>query len=166
MPKLLVVDDEKGVCYSFRRLFASDTVEVLTAQTVAEGRTRLLADDPDVVVLDLQLPDGSGMDLFEEIRAVTPKRPVIFITAHGTTRTAIEAMKNGAFDYLIKPLDFDQLSALDWSGIPGSPADAGSRGAARTGASRVHCWPQHRYAGDVQADRPGGAAGCQRPDRG
>lgn len=112
MPKLLVVDDEKGVCYSFRRLFASDTVEVLTAQTVAEGRTRLLADDPDVVVLDLQLPDGSGMDLFEEIRAVTPKRPVIFITAHGTTRTAIEAMKNGAFDYLIKPLDFDQLSAL------------------------------------------------------
>jgi DNA-binding NtrC family response regulator len=112
MSKLLVVDDETGVCYSFRRLFASDTVEVLTAQTLAEGRARLQADDPDVVVLDLQLPDGSGMDLFEEIRARTPKRPVIFITAHGTTRTAIEAMKNGAFDYLIKPLDFDQLSSL------------------------------------------------------
>jgi two-component system nitrogen regulation response regulator GlnG len=112
MPKLLVVDDEKGVCYSFRRLFASDTVEVLTAQTVAEGRAQLVAHHPDVVVLDLQLPDGSGMDLFEEIRAASPKRPVLFITAHGTTRTAIEAMKNGAFDYLIKPLDFDRLSAL------------------------------------------------------
>ena len=112
MSKLLVVDDEAGVCYSFRRLFSSDTVEVLTAQTVAEGLAQLQAHEPDVVVLDLQLPDGSGMDLFDHIRASTPKRPVIFITAHGTTRTAIEAMKNGAFDYLIKPLDFDQLSDL------------------------------------------------------
>jgi two-component system nitrogen regulation response regulator GlnG len=112
MPKLLVVDDEPSVCYSFRRLFASDTVEVLTAQTIAEGRMKLLSDDPDVVVLDLQLPDGSGMSLFEEIRAGKHRRPVIFITAHGTTQTAIEAMKNGAFDYLIKPLDFEQLSAL------------------------------------------------------
>jgi two-component system nitrogen regulation response regulator GlnG len=112
MAKLLVVDDEKGVCYSFRRLFASDTVEVLTAQTLAEGRSLLESHQPDVVVLDLQLPDGSGMDLFEHIRARRPKKPVIFITAHGTTRTAIEAMKNGAFDYLIKPLDLDQLSEL------------------------------------------------------
>jgi DNA-binding NtrC family response regulator len=112
MPKLLVVDDESSVCYSFRRLFASDTIEVLTAQTIAEGRAQLLAHQPDVVVLDLQLPDGSGLDLFEQIRAATPKKPVIFITAHGTTRTAIEAMKNGAFDYLIKPLDFEHLSAL------------------------------------------------------
>jgi two-component system nitrogen regulation response regulator GlnG len=112
MAKLLVVDDEPSVCYSFRRLFSSDTVEVLTAQTIAEGRALERAQDPDVIVLDLQLPDGSGMDLFEEVRARTPKRPVIFITAHGTTRTAIEAMKNGAFDYLIKPLDVEQLSDL------------------------------------------------------
>lgn len=112
MPKLLVVDDESSVCYSFRRLFSSDSVEILTAQTVAEGRARLLAHQPDVVVLDLQLPDGSGMELFEEIRCGTSKQPVIFITAHGTTSTAVEAMKNGAFDYLIKPLDFEQLSSL------------------------------------------------------
>jgi two-component system nitrogen regulation response regulator GlnG len=111
MPKLLVVDDEPSVCYSFRRLFAGEGVEVLTAQTLAEGRKQLEA-HPDVVVLDLQLPDGSGMDLFDHIRARSPKRPVIFITAHGTTRTAIEAMKNGAFDYLIKPLDFEPLSDL------------------------------------------------------
>jgi two-component system nitrogen regulation response regulator GlnG len=112
MATLLVVDDEPSVCYSFRRLFGSDSVEVLTAQTIAEGRAQEQAHQPDVVVLDLQLPDGSGMDLFEEIRRRTPKRPVIFITAHGTTRTAIEAMKNGAFDYLIKPLDIEQLSEV------------------------------------------------------
>jgi two-component system nitrogen regulation response regulator GlnG len=112
MPKLLVVDDEPSVLYSFRRLFASDTIDVKTARTIAEGRAMLAEHNPDVVVLDLQLPDGSGMDLFEHIRSGTAKRPVIFITAHGTTRTAIEAMKNGAFDYLIKPLDFDQLSDL------------------------------------------------------
>jgi two-component system nitrogen regulation response regulator GlnG len=112
MPRLLVVDDEAGVCYSFRRLFGSDTVEVVTAQSLAEGRALLQSHPPDVVVLDLQLPDGSGMDLFEDIRARTPRRPVIFITAHGTTGTAIEAMKNGAFDYLIKPLDVEPLSEL------------------------------------------------------
>jgi two-component system nitrogen regulation response regulator GlnG len=65
-----------------------------------------------VVVLDLQLPDGSGLEVFEEIRAEAPKLPVIFITAHGTTQTAIEAMKHGAFDYLVKPVAFERLSEI------------------------------------------------------
>jgi nitrogen regulation protein NR(I) len=112
MPTLLVVDDEPGVLYSFRRVFGEDGVEVLTAETVAEGVRKFRAHDPDVVVLDLQLPDGSGLEVFEAIRAEAPKRPVIFITAHGTTRTAIEAMKHGAFDYLVKPVDFERLSGL------------------------------------------------------
>src|SRR6202030_3424282 len=63
-------------------------------------------------VLNLHLPDGSGMTLFERVRAADPKRPVIFITAHGTTDTAIEAMKAGAFDYLLKPLDLDRTSQV------------------------------------------------------
>jgi len=112
MPTLLVIDDEPSVQYAFRRVFGDEGVTVLAAQTAAEGRARAVADRPDVIVLDIQLPDGSGLDLFRELHEHDPKRPVIFITAHGTTDTAIEAMKGGAFDYLVKPLDLDRLSAL------------------------------------------------------
>src|SRR5687768_14446378 len=109
MSKLLVVDDEPIICHSFRRLFATPEVEVVTVGTVAEGWRRVEQDRPDVIVLDLQLPDGTGLDLFERIRTADPKRPVVFITAHGTTNTTIEAMKRGAFDYLLKPLDLEQM---------------------------------------------------------
>ncbi len=112
MPTLLVIDDEKSVRYSFRRVFEGDRVQVLTAATAAEGLDQVRTHGPDVVVLDLQLPDRSGLEVFHEIQALDPKRPVIFITAHGTTDTAIEAMKNGAFDYLVKPVDLDRLSQL------------------------------------------------------
>jgi two-component system nitrogen regulation response regulator GlnG len=110
--KLLVVDDEPMICYSFKKVFTREDVEVLTAGTLAEARQRVQADSPDVIVLDLQLPDGSGLTFFEQIVALDPKRPVIFITAHGTTDTAIEAMKNGAFDYLIKPIDLEKVTSL------------------------------------------------------
>jgi two-component system, NtrC family, nitrogen regulation response regulator GlnG len=112
MSKLLVVDDEPIICHSFRRIFSSPEVELVTAGTVADGWRRFESDRPDVIVLDLQLPDGTGLELFDRVRASDPKRPVIFITAHGTTDAAIEAMKNGAFDYLTKPLDLEGMSRL------------------------------------------------------
>ncbi|CAN5645667.1 N/A [soil metagenome] len=112
MSKLLVVDDEKVICQSFQWVFETTGVEVIIAGSLAEGWKRFQDDKPDVIVLDLQLPDGSGMDLYDRIRAADPRRPVVFITAHGTTDTAIEAMKGGAFDYLTKPLDLEQISSL------------------------------------------------------
>jgi two-component system nitrogen regulation response regulator GlnG len=112
MPTLLVIDDEQSVRYSFRRVFEGGDVQVRTAATAAEGLHQLREHSPEVVVLDLQLPDRSGLEMFREIHALDPKRPVIFITAHGTTETAIEAMKSGAFDYLVKPVDLDRLSQL------------------------------------------------------
>ena len=112
MPRLLLVDDEESVRYSFVRVFSQDGVEVLTAATAAEGLLGFRRHDPDVIVLDLQLPDRSGLDLFRELHTLAPKKPVVFVTAHGTTQTAIEAMKGGAFDYLVKPLDLDRLSQV------------------------------------------------------
>jgi two-component system nitrogen regulation response regulator GlnG len=112
MSRLLVVDDEPIICHSFRRVFASPEVEVVTAGSVAEGWRRVGEDRPDVIVLDLQLPDGSGLDLFERVRTADPKRPVIFLTAHGTADTTIEAMKRGAFDYLLKPIDLEKMTQL------------------------------------------------------
>jgi two-component system nitrogen regulation response regulator GlnG len=112
MPTLLVVDDEPGVCYSFARLFGDEDTRVVSAGSVAEGLRVFAAERPEVVVLDLQLPDGTGLQAFEAIRGLAPKQPVVFITAHGTTSTAIEAMKQGAFDYLIKPLDFGRVTDI------------------------------------------------------
>jgi two-component system nitrogen regulation response regulator GlnG len=110
--KLLLIDDEESVRYSFSRLFATDEAQVLTAASAAEGLAAVRREDPDVIILDLQLPDRNGLDLFRELHEQCPKRPVVFITAHGTTQTAIEAMKGGAFDYLVKPLDLDRLSQV------------------------------------------------------
>ncbi|HKB40902.1 MAG TPA: sigma-54 dependent transcriptional regulator [Gemmataceae bacterium] len=112
MPTLLLIDDEESVRYSFRSVFSGEGVEVLTAGTAAEGLGRFREHAPDVVVLDLQLPDRSGLDVFRDIHTEAPRAPVIFITAHGTTQTAIEAMKGGAFDYLVKPLDLERLTQI------------------------------------------------------
>src|SRR5690348_12143353 len=112
MPTILLVDDEESIRYSFQRAFAHGDNEVITGATAAEGRALFRERRPDVVLLDLQLPDGSGLDVFETILAEGPRRPVIFITAHGTAATALEAMKRGAFDYLLKPIDFERLSTI------------------------------------------------------
>lgn len=112
MSKLLVIDDEQSVRYSFQRIFEGEDTQVLTAATATEGLEQLRKHGPDVVVLDLQLPDRSGLHVFHEIQTLDPKRPVIFITAHGTTETAIEAMKGGAFDYLVKPVDLEKISQV------------------------------------------------------
>jgi two-component system nitrogen regulation response regulator GlnG len=112
MATLLVVDDEPGVCYSFRRAFSGEGIYVNTVGTAAAALKAVADDGPDVAVLDLQLPDMNGLALFAQIQKMAPRTPVIFITAHGTTETAIEAMKHGAFDYLIKPIDLERVSAV------------------------------------------------------
>jgi nitrogen regulation protein NR(I) len=113
VPKLLIVDDEEALCYSFRRVLSAEgTYEVRTAGTAAEGWHVFQSEGADVVVLDLQLPDRSGLELFRDLRAHDPHCPVIFMTAHGTADTAIEAMKHGAFDYQVKPVDLEQFTQL------------------------------------------------------
>jgi two-component system nitrogen regulation response regulator GlnG len=112
MPILLVIDDEPSVGYSFRQVFEEEDVEVVTAETAREGLEAVRVRDPDVIVLDLQLPDRNGLELFQELRELDARRPVIFITAHGTTETAIEAMKGGAIDYLVKPIDLERISQV------------------------------------------------------
>lgn len=112
MSSLLVIDDEQSVRYTFDRIFAGEDYQVWTAATAAAGLRQFNERRPDVVVLDLQLPDQSGLEVFQEIHRLDPKRPVVFITAHGTTDTAIEAMKHGAFDYLVKPVDLERLTQV------------------------------------------------------
>jgi two-component system nitrogen regulation response regulator GlnG len=112
MPVLLVVDDEPSILYFFRQAFVEPEVRLLTASSAADGLEIVTRDRPDVVILDINLPDASGLDTFRRIHDIDPKIPVIFITGHGTMATAVEAMRLGAYEYLIKPLELDQLSDL------------------------------------------------------
>jgi two-component system nitrogen regulation response regulator GlnG len=112
MPKLLVVDDEPSILHFFRRAFPGPDVTLLTASSGAEGFAAVGRDRPDVVVLDINLAGESGLELFRRIHQVDPKVPVIFVTGHGTADTAIEAMRLGAYEYLLKPLELDQLTDL------------------------------------------------------
>jgi two-component system nitrogen regulation response regulator GlnG len=112
MPKLLLVDDEPNVLYSIEKTFRSATLEVICAQTGRQAIELAKQVQPDVAILDVRLADMSGLELFDRIREIDSRLPVILVTAFGATETAIEAMKRGAFEYLLKPVDLPQLREL------------------------------------------------------
>jgi DNA-binding NtrC family response regulator len=109
MPTLLIVDDEPAILLAFRRAFRGEVLEVLTAETAADGLALARERRPDVVVLDVHLPDLNGLEMLRRLRELDARCPVVFISGRGATDDAIEAMKLGAFDYLLKPLELNQL---------------------------------------------------------
>ena len=109
--RLLVIDDDRTVRHMIGEAFRDTSVEVLTAQNAEEARRRL-REEPQVVLLDVVLPELSGVDMFREIRERDARLPVIFITAGGSSDIAIEAMKLGAYDFLLKPLNIPALRRL------------------------------------------------------
>src|SRR5262245_28379953 len=117
MPTLLVVDDEPNVRYSLEKSLRSDTLHVVSACSGMQGLELIRRQPPDVVVLDVRLSAMSGLDVFDRIRELDPRLPVIIITAYAATETAIEAMKRGAFEYLLKPVDFHQLRDVVGSAV-------------------------------------------------
>ncbi|QEL17752.1 sigma-54-dependent transcriptional regulator [Limnoglobus roseus] len=112
MPTLLLVDDEPNVLYTLELGLAADGVEIVTARTGKGALRAVRSTPPDAVILDVKLPDMSGLDVFDAVRAIDPRLPVVIITAHGTTETAIEATKRGAFEYLLKPVDLHHLQGV------------------------------------------------------
>lgn len=111
MPSVLVIDDDRTVPFLIERAVQGTGVDVLPARSVEEG-LHLLDRRPDVVLLDIMLPEGSGLGAAPRIQERDPKLPIIFITAGGTSDTTIEAMTLGAFDYLLKPLDLPKLKEI------------------------------------------------------
>lgn len=106
---LLVVDDEPNICFSLRASLQTSALEVSTASSAKDALRELQAKRPDVLLLDVRLPDMSGLDLYARIRELDSRIPVIIMTAFARTETAIEATRRGAFDYLIKPVDLRRL---------------------------------------------------------
>jgi len=110
MSLLLIVDDEPNIRYSFQSSLESMFSSVVTVETATAGIEAVRDLKPDVVLLDVNLPDMSGLTAFAEMRKIDPRVVVIIITAFTTTQKAIEATKQGAFDYLLKPVDLKLLT--------------------------------------------------------
>ena len=109
MSQVLVVDDSPASIRVLETALENTGVEVLSAGSAAEAFDLITRHHPDVVILNIILPDRSGLDSFERIQELDPTVPVIFITAGGTSDTAIEAMRLGALDYLVKPLNLGKV---------------------------------------------------------
>ena len=110
--KLLLVDDEADVQYSFRRIFNSPDVEITTANSGEDALKMIPKVKPDLVLMDVRMGGLTGLETLRKLRATDAKLPVIMMTAYGTTQTAIEAMKLGAYDYLLKPFDVPKLKDI------------------------------------------------------
>jgi nitrogen regulation protein NR(I) len=109
MSKILVIDDDEQLRKSFVKLLAEEGYSVKSTSSGEAGLTLIQTEVPDLVVLDMRLPGMNGLGTFEAIHEMEPKLPVIMMTAYGTTETAIEATKMGAFDYILKPFDVPNM---------------------------------------------------------
>jgi nitrogen regulation protein NR(I) len=128
MAHVLLIDDDPAVIpEQVRQAFPAPRYRVAVAATGTDGLERVRAESPDVILLDLRLPDQSGLEVYQQLRIIDARIPVIFVTLAKGADAAIEAMKQGAYDYLFKPLDLHQLrrvvgEALDVSRRMREPA--------------------------------------------
>jgi len=111
MTHALIVDDDADSAEMLATLLADEGLTAATAHTLAEARSQIVLQTPDLVLLDLNLPDGSGMSLFEN-ESVRSSAEVVLITGHASLETSIEALRLGAADYLIKPVSVRQLKGI------------------------------------------------------
>src|SRR5437879_1696070 len=106
---ILVIDDEPDIRESLEALLSQENYRVTLAANAAEGMKCLEKSAFDLVLLDLMMPDKSGTQVLEEVRARDPETPIFLITAYGSVEVAVDALKRGASDYFSKPWDNDKL---------------------------------------------------------
>jgi nitrogen regulation protein NR(I) len=112
MGTILVVDDDPQLRQSFEKLLTQEGHTVWVAANGEAALATVKAQVPDLVIMDVRMPGMSGLETFRRLHEIEPKLPVIIMTAYGTTETAIEATKLGAFDYVLKPFDIPDILAL------------------------------------------------------
>ena len=111
MRKILIVDDELGVRDSLRMIFKKD-YQVTGASSSAEAWEKVQSEEPDLIFLDVIMPGKDGMEMLKEIHQIQPLTPVVMLTATKTVKTAVEAMRLGAYDYITKPFDIEELRVI------------------------------------------------------
>ncbi|MDH4038320.1 MAG: sigma-54 dependent transcriptional regulator [Candidatus Krumholzibacteria bacterium] len=110
MPKtILIIDDEKTIRWSLGEALSTTGYDTIEADTASGGIAKFREASPDLVLLDMKLPDGSGLDVLKTLKAEDPAVPVIMMTAYAEVETAVEAMKSGAYDFVAKPYAAEKL---------------------------------------------------------
>jgi two-component system response regulator PilR (NtrC family) len=109
---LLIVDDEASLRDFLTIVFEEEGWHVESAASIADARAAVTKHEPELVLCDLMLPDGSGIDLLRDVKAQNPSIAFIMITAYTSTKSAVEALKAGAFDYITKPFDIEELRII------------------------------------------------------
>jgi len=134
--RILLVEDDPAILTTVRRVLLEESYEVAVEKTGDAGLVRATAETFDLVITDLKLPGLNGLELVRELHAARPRLPIVMMTAHGTTETAIEATQSGAFDYLLKPFEMPELlelvrRAVTASRLMSEPVHLGEPGQAR-----------------------------------
>jgi len=119
-PKILVIDDDDDLRYSLKRVLSGRNYQVLEAASGEEGLEMAQKHKVQVILLDNRMKGMSGMEALQHLRGINPNAMIILMTAYGTTQTTIEAMKFGAFDYIMKPFDLKKILALTESALSAS----------------------------------------------
>ena len=111
-PKVLIIDDEKQILGLLSRIIGLEGYDVFQASTCRAGLKQLEQHTPEVILCDVCLPDGSGVELVRELKKLRPHSEIILLTAHGNIPDGVQAIKNGAFDYITKGDDNNKILPL------------------------------------------------------
>ncbi|SET05316.1 two component, sigma54 specific, transcriptional regulator, Fis family [Natronincola peptidivorans] len=112
MKKILVVDDEKNMRWAIKRALAKENYKIYEGTNGLEAIEIFQQEEPDMILMDLKMPGMDGLEALAKIKELKEETPIIMITAHGTTESAVEAMKLGALDYISKPFDIEELKIV------------------------------------------------------
>ena len=115
--KLLVIDDEENLVESIDRLFMDDNLRVLKASNGKDGLKKLMADNPETIVVDYKMPEMDGLAFIKAVKSIKPDIPVIVMTAHGDEQTSVEFLKEGAYRYLEKPIKPEEFKIVVNDGL-------------------------------------------------
>ncbi len=151
--RVLVIDDDASLRFALEAVLGDAGLTVVSSASGAAGLQAFEASGADAVLTDLAMPEMDGLEVLSRLRALDPGVPVIMLTAHGSERVAVAAMKAGAYDYLPKPFDPDEIALAVRRAIETRAVAAAERAAAHRERAR----PRHRGA----ESRPCGA--CSRP---
>src|SRR5882672_9037395 len=143
--KILLIEDDPGIVMTLRRVLTEEGYSVEVEKRGDSGIAAARQDSFDIVITDMKLLGLNGLDLVRELHAAKPRLPIILMTAHSTTDTAIQATKSGVYDYLLKPFEIPEFielvaKALKSSRLRSEPVEIGGAGDARdalVGNSRV-----------------------------
>jgi CheY-like chemotaxis protein/glycine cleavage system H lipoate-binding protein len=153
--KVLVVDDEEDICSGLKKLLSRRDLDVDTAPSASDALDKLAKSRYDVVITDMMMPRITGMQLLEKIKASSPEIAVIMITGYATVRTAVQAIKLGAFDYIPKPFTTHEIVSVTMRALervrihheegPVAPAAEKKPPVAEAAEGELYCIPEHSW---------------------